>query len=148
MILCGRPYIVKTDANGDAGCHQYTVNTQVTTPALLVGAGAVLGSGGWGLNGSGSGSLSPVTKDPCNPNPVIEKDDSQTMGIVIYPNPTTGKFTVTGATAPVQVFDLLGREIAAPSARNDGIVIDLSSYPAGVYIIKVGEVTTKLILTK
>ena len=70
--------------------------------------------------------------------------------ITLHPNPTTGVITVSGTTGSVQVFDLLGREIASPpkADRNDGIVIDLSSYPSGVYIVKVGERTAKVILTK
>ena len=69
----------------------------------------------------------------------------------LRPNPTTGVFTVTGAAGPVQVFDLLGREIATSRQvgdRNDGIVVDLSSYPSGIYIVQVGERTEKLVLSK
>ena len=68
----------------------------------------------------------------------------------IHPNPTTGVFTVSRAAGPVQVFDLLGREIASPpkADRNDEIVIDLSSYPAGIYFVRVGEAVRKLVLSK
>ena len=61
----------------------------------------------------------------------------------IHPNPTTGVFTVTG-TEPVQVFDLLGNLLLRTTSRE----INLSSYPAGIYMVKIGETTQKMVLSR
>ena len=62
----------------------------------------------------------------------------------MMPNPTTGVFTVSGAAGPVQVFDLLGNLVLATRTRE----VDLSGYPSGIYFIRVGQQTQKLILSK
>ena len=67
-----------------------------------------------------------------------------------FPNPTTGKFTVAGATVPslhsrvneIQVYDLFGRLLL----RSNKPEIDMSSYPAGLYIWRVGEARGKVII--
>jgi len=81
----------------------------------------------------------------CNPpNPcgtgISEYKLMQTISV--YPNPTTGKFTVAGATAEIQVFDLFGRLVL----RTNKEQIDMSSYPAGIYIWQVGNQRGKLVL--
>lgn len=60
----------------------------------------------------------------------------------IYPNPTTGTFTVQGTVTEIQVYDLFGRLLL----RSNKEQIDMSSYPAGIYMVRVGEATRKLIL--
>ena len=64
----------------------------------------------------------------------------------IFPNPTNGKFQVTGSELQVEevrVFDLLGREVSS------GVLnIDLSSYPSGIYFVKAGEYTRKFVLVR
>jgi len=61
--------------------------------------------------------------------------------ISIYPNPTTGKFTVQGAKGEIEVYDLFGRLVL----RTNKPEIDMSGYPASIYMIKVGEAVRKLI---
>lgn len=77
-------------------------------------------------------------------NPVIGTPNliSVKQEITIYPNPTSGVFTVQGATSEIQVFDLFGRLLL----RSKEEQIDMSSYPAGIYMVKVGEAVRKLIL--
>ena len=65
--------------------------------------------------------------------------------LVIHPNPTTGKFEVCGLefeVGEVQVFDLLGNLVLRTEERE----VDLSSYPAGIYMVRVGEAVRKLVL--
>ena len=44
----------------------------------------------------------------------------------------------------MQVFDLLGNLVLATPTRE----VDLSAYPAGEYIVKVGGQTQKVVLSK
>ena len=74
--------------------------------------------------------------------PVGLSETSANDGITIYPNPSAGKFTVQGATAEIQVYDLFGRLLL----RSNKPEIDMSSYPAGVYIWQVGTERGKVII--
>ena len=59
----------------------------------------------------------------------------------IYPNPTTGVFTVKVAQGTIRIYDLIGN-IILESTKPE---IDLSGHASGVYFIKVGETVRKLI---
>jgi hypothetical protein len=78
---------------------------------------------------------------------------------LIYPNPTTGIFTVQGTVSTIQVYDLYGRLVYAQSnpakqepqsGYSTGQVtnkqVDMSSYPKGIYLVRAGEAVRKLIL--
>src|SRR3989304_3839850 len=62
-------------------------------------------------------------------------------GIIVFPNPTTGLFTIFFGTTPiikanVEIFNLQGKKILSVTFRSDEITIDLSGYPKGIYIAK------------
>jgi hypothetical protein len=79
----------------------------------------------------------------------------------VYPNPTSGelRFAVCGeryAVSDVAIFDVYGRkrENSPPfmegwQPKADGVVIDISHFPTGVYFLQVttenGIVTKKII---
>lgn len=60
----------------------------------------------------------------------------------VYPNPTTGTFTVQGATGTIVVLDLFGRLVHSSTDPQ----LDMSNFPKGVYLVKVGDAVRKLIL--
>lgn len=66
----------------------------------------------------------------------------------LYPNPARGKALLTGASpgAPVRVFDMLGREVAAASANAAGTTALLlpTTLPAGVYVVRAGLQSARL----
>ncbi len=71
----------------------------------------------------------------------------------IYPNPTNGIVTVEGTKdAQIIVYNMIGEIIYSNDKSNENTTIDLSSFAAGNYIVKIisnDEVTTqKIILTK
>ena len=53
----------------------------------------------------------------------------------IYPNPTSGRFTVFGKLSDIQVFDAQGHLLI--QSRNN--IIDLSAYPAGLYFVRIDD---------
>ncbi|MEM9258882.1 MAG: PKD domain-containing protein, partial [Bacteroidota bacterium] len=59
--------------------------------------------------------------------------DLQTLGVKLFPNPTTGRLQLTGPAEIIGAFDLRGRIIPTSSTRE----IDLSRLPAGPYLIRV-----------
>jgi len=71
----------------------------------------------------------------------------------LYPNPTTGKFSVTFskglANAQVTILDNNGRLIFRFTASGNRVDFDLSPYPGGMYFIRVeggGNVVTKKVI--
>ncbi len=72
----------------------------------------------------------------------------QTVALNLFPNPTIGLVRVQGAYDRLRVVDLLGRVV--PVAPHPDGVVDLSPYPAGLYVFQfaVGTqtVTRKVIL--
>nr|NQU91799.1 T9SS type A sorting domain-containing protein [Bacteroidota bacterium] len=73
--------------------------------------------------------------------------------ITIYPNPTTGLFSIWGLSpdGDVKIFDMHGQQIQSTIGKiGNGIEINLSGRQTGVYIVRIfshGEyVYKKLIL--
>jgi hypothetical protein len=80
--------------------------------------------------------------------------------LTVYPNPSTGQFVISskqlnGASSTIQVIDALGKQVHLSSeVLNDqeGVVIDLSSFNKGVYLLQVITdqitVTERLVILK
>ena len=59
--------------------------------------------------------------------------------ISVYPNPTAGLVTITGASGPVEVENVLGESVmrnASCVTRNGNVELDLSPLPAGTYFVR------------
>ena len=66
--------------------------------------------------------------------------------VKLYPNPTTGQFTVEGANmARVEVFNIVGQKVL--EAEGQTVNIDASNWNKGIYLVNIieqnGAVTTK-----
>jgi hypothetical protein len=74
-------------------------------------------------------------------------NDVLTNEISVYPNPTSGKVTLStgnsqASISSISVFNMVGKEVfSQQSAVGSEVTVDLSSQPKGLYIllIKVGE---------
>ena len=72
---------------------------------------------------------------------------------LIYPNPTSGKLKIESGKLKIEdvaVFDLMGRKQKAEGRKqNTEMLIDISHFPAGVYLLKIqtetGITTHKII---
>jgi len=69
---------------------------------------------------------------------------SYTNGVSVYPNPTSGQFTVSiknseaGTTNQVEVYNVMGQEVYSQSnIQNPTFNIDLSSQASGVYMYRI-----------
>ena len=88
-------------------------------------------------------------------NTGIEQLAMENGQLIIYPNPTTGKLHIISAGAstqvlPVQVYNIAGQSVEAnlhvcPNNDNDTITIDISHLANGLYFLKVGNKTVKII---
>ena len=72
----------------------------------------------------------------------INTDELTISPVYVFPNPTTGKFTVVNKSGEITVCDLFGRLLL----RSKEVLIDMSSYPAGFYIWRVGNATGTLVI--
>jgi endonuclease/exonuclease/phosphatase family metal-dependent hydrolase len=69
----------------------------------------------------------------------------------IYPNPTTGNLRVTSdelQVMSVEIFDVLGRKLKGENRRqkaNNEFVMDISTYPAGIYFLQLKDKTVKVV---
>lgn len=69
----------------------------------------------------------------------IEENNGNQKFIYIYPNPTTGKFQISGIQYPesnVEIYNALGKMICQSDISYLKSEIDLSKYPPGIYFIK------------
>ena len=63
--------------------------------------------------------------------------------LTVYPNPTVGALQVE-ATGEVLVFNLVGQLLQRVPSQGK-VLIDLSNYPAGTYIVRVGNAAARVI---
>lgn len=72
---------------------------------------------------------------------IIEIKDLTSLKINIYPNPTSGIFTVTssGKISTIEIYNMLGVKIYTLSNLNQekSKEIDLSNFPKGIYFTKI-----------
>lgn len=67
-----------------------------------------------------------------------EVNESNDCKISVYPNPTHGRTTIEGkGLQHITLFNGIGQELLSVEASGDQWVLDLSSYHAGYYIVKV-----------
>jgi hypothetical protein len=75
-------------------------------------------------------------------NGVTAAEIAETPLTRLYPNPTEGAVTLefeTATTRHITVSDMAGKTLARQTANDQTVVVDMSSYPAGVYLITIDE---------
>jgi len=79
------------------------------------------------LNTPESNAIAPINADNVN----------------IYPNPTTGQFTIENVRgADVEIFNLVGQRVYTEQSVDQNMTIDLSNLSEGTYIVKVSGTNT------
>ena len=69
--------------------------------------------------------------------------------ITVYPNPTSGKFTIksNNAISAVEIYNVFGERIYPDYQFNQQASLDLSSQTKGIYLVKV-YIGTKIYFSK
>ena len=73
------------------------------------------------------------------------------LNITVYPNPTTGKLTIETSDMRYEIFDIYGRKLISDirypisEIGKSEIEINISHLPAGIYFVKVGNETVKVV---
>ncbi len=103
----------------------------------------------WGVPGPGSVSVTETTQQGCeaiSETLDVTIDDctgiaeTETPSLHIYPNPTTGLVTISGADQKtIKIFDIFGQELISFISSNNYQNIDLTNFNKGIYIIKIQQ---------
>ena len=84
-------------------------------------------------------------------------DNTQSIQMKVYPNPTQGKILIEmseveeSSTNIIHIFDSQGKRVYASEGQGNQMEIDLSTYPAGYYMVELyvnDEHTTWKIIKK
>jgi hypothetical protein len=83
----------------------------------------------------------------------IEGDDPSTDSgtLTVYPNPTNSVLTIQHSAFNIpnssfRITNLMGQTLLQGSINTENQQIDISTLPAGMYFINVGEQTTKFVV--
>lgn len=70
----------------------------------------------------------------------INANVATTSGILVYPNPNTGEFTIelnNGSVKNIDVMDLTGRVIISNTSSNDKVDFNINTLANGVYYVRI-----------
>jgi hypothetical protein len=92
------------------------------------------------LNGASS---SPVMNTACN----VGVTETVVADVKVFPNPTTGWFTVTYDNLPakIQLFNMTGRLLKTVEPSDKQTAIDMSDLMSGIYFLKVNHQMLKVV---
>jgi hypothetical protein len=121
-----------------------TGNSPTVTASPSVAAGSGTGTANYSVFGNDpvSGCKTNVKVVPVTISACTGLVDASQSNINLYPNPATnGKATLSGLSGAnsVTVYNALGQLVLSVSATEETFSLDLSSQPAGNYIIKVTD---------
>ena len=77
----------------------------------------------------------------------VSEADSKASVLKVYPNPAKNEITVEGANADILIFSANGGLVSTTKAA-DKAVINVSSLADGVYILRSGDSSVRIIKTK
>jgi hypothetical protein len=144
-VICGPPFqgtatLTATGANtytwnpGGTGM-SISVSPSVTTQYTITGMNT---ANGCTNTATFTQSVSLCTDISSPPNEQLE--------FVIYPNPTSGLLNIQGKKGlQIHVYNIVGELILSTQLKTSTIELDLSTQANGVYFIRIGWVTKKII---
>ncbi len=129
-------YIAKWD--GTEWCGLGSVFDNVIVSIEAYNDTLYIGDGFWTIDGDTMNRIAKWTGgnyvDTCGA--IIGMEEQLTISneqITIYPNPTTGVFTVQGASGEIQVYDLFGRLLL----RSNKSKVDMRGFAKGMYVYQI-----------
>jgi hypothetical protein len=137
-----------------SGAVNYTWNPgSATTSSISVSPSVTTAYTITGTNSFGCPSTATITQNAVDctslSEAVLAKGD-----FIIYPNPTSGLVTLSISASlninsvegqPIIIYTVIGEKLISETATSSKFTIDLSQQANGIYFIKVGTVTKKII---
>lgn len=123
-----------------SGANTYSWNTGATTPSISVSPSATVVytvSGTSSSSGCSNTASITLVVSPCTG---IKGVDSKISGLLVYPNPSTGEFTVelnNGSNKTIEVTDLSGKVVLTQNSSKDKVSVNISHLANGIYYVKI-----------
>lgn len=149
-----------------------SISTITTDTILCTGQTATLSAGGaatytWNPGGAGTSiAISPTVTtvytvtgtdaNGCVNSSMITQTVSACTGLseleftngdlIVYPNPSSGILTViTKINSPITIYNIVGELILESDSKTETTVIDLNQQANGIYFVRIGAITKKII---
>ena len=126
---------------------RYNDDDQTASPGVREG------NWSWELNDGWNGWNQPVQWGELNVGDEINEPanfilNTATTNLEVYPNPASDIITVKGVeiNANISVMNMIGQEVISATATDENMEINVASLITGVYFIKVGNSTQKVII--
>ena len=133
--VCANALPVVLSATSPNSGVTYQWNTSETSPEISVSVAGTY-TVQVTLNGCSSSDAVVVNVDQCSG--IVEN----TIGIALYPNPTTGKLNLVSdqeVSATIEVISLDGKVVLNETINGTAKVLDLSSLTVGTYMLRMSE---------
>lgn len=145
-LICGPPFqgTATLTATGSAATYSWmpsgsgasiSVSPSVTTTYTVIATGS-----------NGCTNMATITQNVSTCTGI--KTFEEALGLVVYPNPTNGKIAITYKMnwLGFEIYNSLGEKLQLNKVvGKESVEVDLSSLPDGIYFVKVGSVTRKII---
>jgi hypothetical protein len=120
------------------GANTYVWNTTATTAVIVISPTVTTSYTVTGTDANGCQNTATVTQNVSNCTGLAVNQQEQLFNI--YPNPTSGNFTVElAADANVKISDLSGRMIYSSEVQKGNYKFDLGNYQNGIYLVTVRQ---------
>ena len=93
-------------------------------------------------NGTGAMQYQTHTYDATNQNGTGINDVNVSGKMRVYPNPSTNRIYILGATEGVSIFNMMGQEVFEKQNANS---VDISNWENSIYFVKSGNSVVKII---
>lgn len=143
-IICGPPF-QGTATITASGASTYTWNTAATTTAIAISPSitTVYTVTGTDSNGCMNSTSFTQSVSACTS---VQQSEVGSSEFGVYPNPTSGVVTIKAkAGLQIIVYNIIGELILTTELKTDTVEINLNAQANGIYFIKVGSVTRKII---
>jgi len=138
-----------------------SLNALIPTFTLSAGASAEISSVVQVSGVTANNFVSPVTYTVTAEDGIAEQDwivtvteepseiiESNKSNETFYPNPTTGWVYYKGDAKEITVVDILGKVVISKKVVSDTTIIDLTNQAEGMYLLKTGGKTYKIIINR
>ncbi len=133
LICNGSPAVLTA-----TGASTYSWNTTATTSTISVTPSVTTSYTVTGTTNGCSNSF--VFSQAVSPCTGVNANAATVSGILVYPNPNTGEFTIelnNGSVKNIDVMDLTGRVIISNSSSNDKVDFNINTLANGVYYVRI-----------
>jgi hypothetical protein len=142
-VICGPPFQGTSILTAN-GATTYLWNTSASTASIAVSPSVTTIYTVTGTDNNGCTKTSTITQvvSGCIGINELSNQNSQ---FSIYPNPTNCLITINGVEGNVSIYNVLGEQILTAELRTSNSELNLSNLPNGIYFIRIGAVTKKIL---